>query len=68
MPEDRRLVPAFTVEQNIRLPSWTVAMPDVEHRLAWIFKVMPELAALRARRALGTLRRATKDWWRSAAP
>jgi branched-chain amino acid transport system ATP-binding protein len=52
MPEDRRLVPAFTVEQNIRLPSWTVAMPDTERRLAWILKVMPELAALRPRRAL----------------
>src|ERR1700678_1451414 len=25
MPEDRRLVPAFTVEQNILLPSWTTA-------------------------------------------
>src|SRR5271154_5450529 len=22
MPEDRRLVPEFTVEQNIRVPSW----------------------------------------------
>src|ERR1700686_3243676 len=22
MPEDRRLVPAFTVEENIRLPTW----------------------------------------------
>src|ERR1700730_19179043 len=23
MPEDRRLVPEFTVEDNIRLPTWT---------------------------------------------
>ena len=25
MPEDRRLVPEFTVEENIRLPTWTDA-------------------------------------------
>ena len=25
MPEDRRLVPQFTVEENIRLPTWTTA-------------------------------------------
>src|ERR1700749_4862566 len=24
MPEDRRLVPQFTVEENIRLPAWSV--------------------------------------------
>src|ERR1700682_3779365 len=23
MPEDRRLIPEFTVEENIRLPTWT---------------------------------------------
>jgi branched-chain amino acid transport system ATP-binding protein len=52
MPEDRRLVPGFTVEENIRLPSWTTAMPDVDKRLDWIFSVMPEVAAFRGRRAL----------------
>ncbi len=26
MPEDRRLVPQFTVEENIRLPTWTTAL------------------------------------------
>lgn len=29
MPEDRRLVPDFTVEQNIRLPSWTTPTDGV---------------------------------------
>jgi branched-chain amino acid transport system ATP-binding protein len=57
MPEDRRLVPAFTVEQNIRLPSWTVkALEDradaAEQRLQWIYSVMPEVAVLRGRRSL----------------
>ena len=52
MPEDRRLVPEFTVEDNIRLPSWTMAINDVEKRIEWIFALMPELLNLRGRRAL----------------
>jgi branched-chain amino acid transport system ATP-binding protein len=52
MPEDRRLVPEFTVEQNIRLPSWTAKLPGVEERLDWIFSIMPEVARFRHRRAL----------------
>jgi branched-chain amino acid transport system ATP-binding protein len=52
MPEDRRLVPDFTVEENIRLPTWTTATDAVEQRLAWIFSIMPEVAAFRARSSL----------------
>jgi branched-chain amino acid transport system ATP-binding protein len=52
MPEDRRLVPDFTVEQNIRLPSWTTPTHGVEQRLQWIFSIMPEVAAFRARSSL----------------
>jgi branched-chain amino acid transport system ATP-binding protein len=52
MPEDRRLVPEFTVEENIRLPSWATKLDSVEQRLDWIFAVMPELARFRDRRAL----------------
>jgi branched-chain amino acid transport system ATP-binding protein len=52
MPEDRRLVPEFTVEQNIRLPSWAAKFADVDERLEWIFSIMPEVARLRRRRAL----------------
>src|SRR5262249_22713684 len=52
MPEDRRLVPEFTVEQNIRLPTWTTAVDDADKRLAWIFSIMPEVAGFRSRRAL----------------
>jgi len=52
MPEDRRLVPEFTVEENIRLPSWATKLDGVEQRLDWIFAVMPELERFRARRAL----------------
>jgi branched-chain amino acid transport system ATP-binding protein len=52
MPEDRRLVPHFTVEDNIRLPTWTTGMDDVEQRLAWIYSIMPEIAAFARRKAL----------------
>jgi branched-chain amino acid transport system ATP-binding protein len=52
MPEDRRLVPHFSVEDNIRLPTWTTGMDDVEQRLAWIYSIMPEIAAFARRKAL----------------
>jgi branched-chain amino acid transport system ATP-binding protein len=52
MPEDRRLVPEFTVEENIRLPTWSVEIPDVDKRLEWIASIMPEIAVFRTRRAL----------------
>jgi branched-chain amino acid transport system ATP-binding protein len=52
MPEDRRLVPEFTVEQNIRVPSWATALASVEERLDWIFTILPELVRFRDRRAL----------------
>jgi branched-chain amino acid transport system ATP-binding protein len=52
MPEDRRLVPQFTVEENIRLPTWSVPVDGAEQRLAWIYAIMPEVERFRSRRAL----------------
>jgi branched-chain amino acid transport system ATP-binding protein len=52
MPEDRRLVPEFSVEDNVRLPTWSVTIAGAEQRLAWIYAVMPEVARFRGRRAL----------------
>jgi branched-chain amino acid transport system ATP-binding protein len=52
MPEDRRLVPEFSVEENVRLPTWSVAIAGAEQRLAWIYAIMPEVARFRQRRAL----------------
>jgi len=52
MPEDRRLVPQFTVEENVLLPTWTVPSEGVDRRLKWIFSIMPEVENFRARRAL----------------
>src|SRR5664279_4356052 len=44
MPEDRRLVPEFTVEENIRLPTWSTQVDGVDQRLDWILSLMPEIA------------------------
>ncbi|MDP2298155.1 MAG: ATP-binding cassette domain-containing protein [Pseudolabrys sp.] len=52
MPEDRRLVPEFTVEENIRLPTWSTQADGVDQRLEWIFSIMPEVAQFSKRRAL----------------
>ena len=52
MPEDRRLIAALTVEENILLPAWANHMPQANERLAWIYGLMPEVAELRARKAM----------------
>jgi branched-chain amino acid transport system ATP-binding protein len=52
MPEDRRLVPEFTVEENIRVPSWSTRLDEPEQRLEWIYQIMPEVAQFRDRRAM----------------
>ena len=52
MPEDRRLIPALTVEENILLPAWANGMRNAPERLDWIYGLMPEVRALRVRRAL----------------
>ncbi len=51
MPEDRRLVPDFTAEDNVLLPAWSGPIQDVEKRLDWIYGLMPEVKEFRNRRA-----------------
>lgn len=52
MPEDRRLVPELTVEENILVPAWANAIADASMRLTWICDLIPEVAAFAQRRAL----------------
>ena len=52
MPEDRRLVPQLSVEENILLPSWAMRGLDGKARLAFVYELMPEVAAMRQRKAL----------------
>ena len=51
MPEDRRLIPPLTVEDNIRMPAWAGGFEKARERLAYIYHKMPEVAALARRRA-----------------
>lgn len=51
MPEDRKLVPDFTVADNILLPIWATRMSDTAARLGWIYELMPEVGAFADRRA-----------------
>jgi branched-chain amino acid transport system ATP-binding protein len=52
MPEDRRLVPNLSVEENVLLPAWSAAMPDGVARLARVYRAIPEVEEFRARKAL----------------
>ena len=52
MPEDRGLVPELTVEENILVPVWVNKSLKVDQRLALVYRVLPELMEMKARRAL----------------
>ena len=50
-PEDRRLVPEFTVEDNILLPALALALPGAERRrrLDEVYALLPQLHTMRKR-------------------
>ena len=52
MPEDRRLVPGLSAEENILLPAWAADAADAKVQLTRIYETIPELTGLRARKAL----------------
>jgi len=52
MPEDRRLVPELTVEENILVPGWATHQGDTDARLHFVHEILPEVRELRHRRAL----------------
>ncbi len=52
MPEDRRLVPGLTVEENILLPAWATTLPNSGTRLDQIYLLLPEVAAFADRKAI----------------
>jgi branched-chain amino acid transport system ATP-binding protein len=52
MPEDRRLVPHLTVEENVLMPAWAARMGDVSARLARVYEMIPEVEAFSARKAV----------------
>jgi branched-chain amino acid transport system ATP-binding protein len=52
MPEDRRLVPDLTVEENVLLPAWAGEMHESQARLAKVYAMIPEVQAFASRKAV----------------
>jgi branched-chain amino acid transport system ATP-binding protein len=52
MPEDRRLIPQLTVQENVLLPGWVTRGIDSAARLDFVYGLMPEVAAMRDRKAM----------------
>jgi branched-chain amino acid transport system ATP-binding protein len=50
-PEDRRLIPEFSVEENIVLPGQALKLPqrEIKARLEKVYTLLPELRTMRAR-------------------
>lgn len=51
MPEDRRLVPELTVEENVLLPAWANNEPAIKERLDVVYTILPEVRDFAPRRA-----------------
>jgi branched-chain amino acid transport system ATP-binding protein len=52
MPEDRRLVPNLTVEENVLIPAWSAGIKDAAARLGKIYTLIPEVREFAHRKAL----------------
>ena len=52
MPEDRRIIPQLTVEENVLLPAWAAGARGARERLARIYRMIPEVELLQSRRGL----------------
>ena len=52
MPEDRRLIPDLTIEENILVPAWAIHAADASTRLEKVYTLIPELRAFAARKGL----------------
>ncbi len=52
MPEDRRLVPELTAEENALVPAWAARAPDAVARLRKAYALVPEAREFAARKGL----------------
>jgi len=52
MPEDRRLIPDLTVEENVLVPAWAAKRADARERLERVYALIPEMRAFAPRRGL----------------
>lgn len=51
IPEDRRLVPEMSAEQNILIPVWSTNVENHQARLEWIYNIIPEAEEFSSRGA-----------------
>jgi len=51
MPEDRRLIGALTVQDNILTPAWASNLEGANERLDYIYRLMPDIQTWASRRA-----------------
>jgi branched-chain amino acid transport system ATP-binding protein len=52
MPEDRRLIPELTVEENVLVPAWAAGVPDARERLDRVYGLIPEMRAFAPRKGV----------------
>ena len=52
MPEDRRLIPDLTIEENVLMPAWATGMPQVRERLERVYALIPEVREFGPRKGL----------------
>src|SRR5207302_2710750 len=52
MPEDRRLIPDLTVEENVLVPAWAAGLADARERLERVYGLIPEMRAFAPRKGL----------------
>jgi len=52
MPEDRKLVPMLTVEENILLSFWATKNDKLPQRLPWVYEMIPEVTEFSGRKAM----------------
>ena len=52
MPEDRKLVPTLTVEENILLSFWATKNDKLPKRLPWVYEMIPEITEFAGRKAM----------------
>lgn len=52
MPEDRKLVPTLTVEENILLSFWATKNDSLPARLPWVYEMIPEVTEFSTRKAM----------------
>src|SRR5918911_5610094 len=52
MPEDRRLIPDLTVEENVLVPAWAAGIADARERLERVYTLIPEMRAFAPRKGV----------------